>query len=231
MLLWRRLLTSIGKRGLKKTIQLVPQKTGVYLSKLDDQLFDIRNGTDTLEIVELDQLQIDSENKEKGIRYEPTRARPFFKVLNSIKLPADATFIDFGCGKGRVLMMAAEYGFRRVTGVDFSKELCDRAYKNISTYQSRRRNGTDIDILNMDAVDYPVRAEDTVFYFFNPFDETVLGRVLDNITASLNSSPRTVWLIYHNPLWSYVIERWSMFRKISTHEHAECRFFVYSNKK
>lgn len=231
MLLWQRTVKSIRKRGLIKTFLLIPRKMAVYISKLDDRWFDVRNGTDTFDVVELDQLDIDSENKEKGIRYEPTRARPFFKVLDGIKLPASATFVDFGCGKGRVLMMAAAYGFERVTGVDFSKELCERAHKNISAYQSRHRKDYVIDILNLDAVDYPVRAEDTVFYFFNPFDETVLGHVLDNIAVSLETYPRPVWLIYHNPLWSYVIERWPIFRKISTHEHAECKFFVYSNGK
>jgi len=227
---WQRLRASIKKRGLLKTALLVPQKAYVYLSKLGDRLFDLRYGTDTLEIVELDELDIGSENKERGIRYEPTRARPFFSMIAALALPFDIGFVDFGCGKGRVLIMAMECGFSKVTGVDFSPELCDVASKNVAKYQAKRNTCADVGVYNVDAVDYRVRDDDAVFYFFNPFDETVFSQVMDNIMTSLSSSPRDVWLIYHNPLWRHVIERWSMFKEAGTYHHAECKFVVFTNK-
>jgi SAM-dependent methyltransferase len=231
MRLWQRFKVSVDKRGWLKTAILVPGKLRASISLLGDRVFDIRNGTDTFEVVELNRLDIPSVNKARGIRYEPTRARSFFKVMNNLALPADGCFVDFGCGKGRVLIMASECGFKRITGVDFSRELCERAKENVSTYRSRRNNGAEIKVVNIDAVDYEVQKDDTVFYFFNPFDEMVLGRVLDNITDSLSTSPRHIWLIYHNPLWRRVIERWTMFNAVASFKLAGGEFVVYTNKE
>src|ERR1700710_2266387 len=35
--------------------------------------------------------------------------------------------LDLGCGKGRVLAIAAAYGFKEIIGVDFSPALCEDA--------------------------------------------------------------------------------------------------------
>lgn len=231
MLLWRRFIGSVGRRGLLKTVLLVPRKIGVLASVVVDWFWDVRNRTDTMNIIELDELDITSANKDRGIRYQPTRARPFVKVMSALKLPVGGGFVDFGCGKGRVLMMASEFGFERLTGVDFSGELCERARENLRGYLSRRRRSAEIDIHHADAVDYPVREDDVVFYFYNPFDDVVLDRVLDNVVVSLESSPREIYLIYNNPLWRGAIERRPMFDKVAAFEHAENRFLVYSNKR
>lgn len=231
MSLWRRFTESVNKRGLLKTALLVPRVLGVFVSKFEDQFFDIRKRTDTFGIVELDRLDIRSTNKGRGIRYEPTRAKPFFKVMSDLALPTDGRFVDFGCGKGRVLIMASECGFKKITGVDFSRELCDKAMENIRAYQAGHRNDADIEVVNADAVNHTIRPDGTVFYFFNPFDEVVFGKVLDNITDSLAASPRNIWIIYHNPLWRRVVERWTMFKKISSFKIVDCEFVVYTNKE
>lgn len=229
--MWRRISASIKKRGLLRTVLLVPQKTYVCLSRLADRLFDLRHGTDTSDIVELERLEISSANKERGIRYEPTRARAFFSLMSVLRLPVGRGFVDFGCGKGRVLIMAMECGFSKVTGVDFSRELCALAGENIARYQSKHDVRADVGVYNVDAVDYRVHDDDAVFYFFNPFDETVLARVMDNITGSLAAAPRDVWLIYHNPLWKHVIERGAVFKEVLAYQYAECKFIVYNNKE
>ena len=226
----QRVIASVKKRGLFRTILLVPQKTYVCLSRFSDRLFDARYGTDTFDKVELDRLEIPSKNKERGIRYEPTRARAFFSLMGGLRIPLDSGFVDYGCGKGRVLVMAMECGFSKITGVDFSPELCAIAEENVTTYRSKHDKHADVGIYNVDAVDYRVRDDDAVFYFFNPFDETVLARVLDNIAHSLAAAPRDVWLIYHNPLWKHVIERRLMVKEVTTHRYAECTFVVYTNK-
>ena len=45
--------------------------------------------------------------------------------------------MDLGCGKGRVLMLAVEYGFARVTGVDYSASLCEIARRNLDVLRAR----------------------------------------------------------------------------------------------
>ena len=43
------------------------------------------------------------------------------------------SFVDYGSGKGRVLMLAAAYPFRRILGVEFSESLDRVARDNIAT--------------------------------------------------------------------------------------------------
>lgn len=45
----------------------------------------------------------------------------------------EVTFVDVGCGESRVLLMAAEFPFRQIVGVDASETLCDIAWKNVRT--------------------------------------------------------------------------------------------------
>ena len=73
---------------------------------------------------QLEDLGIASENKQRGVRYEPTRARPFRTLLRRLDPPTSSGFVNVGCGKGLVLVIAAEYGFKRVVGIEFSQELC-----------------------------------------------------------------------------------------------------------
>src|SRR5207302_1154673 len=58
-----------------------------------------------------------------------------FEYLQSIG--ANKSILDFGCGKGRVLAVAAWYGFNKITGIDFARELCEEARKNISPVQEK----------------------------------------------------------------------------------------------
>jgi len=70
-------------------------------------------------------------------------ARPYFatepwlfrQIMQA--LPVDFsqfTFVDLGCGKGRVLLMASDYPFQGIIGVEFMPELVSAAQKNIASY-------------------------------------------------------------------------------------------------
>ena len=51
--------------------------------------------------------------------YQATRAGRFDRVLRSVPIaPADYTFVDMGCSKGRALLLAARFGFRDIVGVE-----------------------------------------------------------------------------------------------------------------
>ncbi len=41
----------------------------------------------------------------------------------------------------------------------------------------------------------------------NPFDDSIVRAVLDNIAASAAQHPRDVWIAYYNPKWGAVIEQ------------------------
>ncbi len=209
--------------GLRRIVQSI-------LSVLQDYWFDLEYGVETGARVKLDDLEIPSENKTRGVGYEGTRVRHFGKLMNMLEFPDDSVFVDFGSGKGRILLEATKYGFKRVVGVEFSHELCEKARENLFTYKNRSNVNVDVEIVESDAVDYEIMDDENVFFMFNPFDATILRVLLDNIGASLKKKHRKIWLIYNKPLYRSVIDNHQTFARFVTYTYGGGEFDVYVNR-
>src|SRR5271166_1913671 len=73
--------------------------------------------------------------------YQPTEADLFREMLIALSQHSqsdfhDFVFIDLGSGKGRTLLIASDYPFRRIVGVDLLPELHQAAEENLSKYRS-----------------------------------------------------------------------------------------------
>ena len=108
----------------------------------------------------------------------------------------DFTFIDLGAGKGRALLMASDYPFKKVIGVEFMPDLCRAAQENIVNYASDRRKCAQVEMACMDARDYEFPDGSLVVYLFNPFSEPVFVKVMENLRRSLDQAPREVYVAY-----------------------------------
>jgi SAM-dependent methyltransferase len=120
-----------------------------------------------------------------------------FNYLRSIN--ENNNIVDFGCGKGRVLVVAAYFEFKNITGIDFAKALCISAEQNIQTTKLRYPSVV-FRIICDDVVNYKIEKEQNVFFFFNPFDEVVMLEVVKNILSSLKEKSRKVFIMYVNPV-------------------------------
>jgi predicted RNA methylase len=217
---WGKIVDSIKERGLRRTVEII-------LSKLGDFWYDIRFGTNTVRCIELYELEIKSENKYRGRFYQPTSARAFKALMNILDFPSDSVFVDLGAGKGKVLLMARDYGFKRVVGVEFSHELCEIAKRNLSVYRRKAVADVDVEIIESDVVDYEIKDEENVFFLYNPFDPVVMSSVLRNVDKSLEKKPRRIWLIYLTPVHRDVIERHRGFAKLGEYILGGSEFIVY----
>jgi SAM-dependent methyltransferase len=133
--------------------------------------------------------------------YQPTDAALFREMMAS--LPIDFrqfTFVDIGSGKGRTLLMASEYPFRRIVGVEILPELHRRAVENISAYTSPTQQCTQLEAVCADARDFHLPEGPLVLYLFNPLPDAGLTQLLANLRRSLHQDSRPVYLLYHNPL-------------------------------
>jgi hypothetical protein len=108
----------------------------------------------------------------------------------------DFTFIDLGSGKARVLLMASDYPFKRIIGVEFMPELHRTAQKNIANYSNDREQCRQIETLCMDAREFQFPAGPLVVYLFNPFCEATFAKVLENLRRSTEQSPRPIYIAY-----------------------------------
>lgn len=155
-------------------------------------------GADELE--SLGELGIDTEHATIYMPVSYKLLEEIFGQLNSVREPIPFThFIDIGCGKGRALCVAAAFGFQKLTGIDFSKELCDAANQNLAVTQHQFPN-LRYKIINNDAFYFEIPADADCIFLFNPFDEVILGGVVENIQKSMQANPRLLRILYVNPL-------------------------------
>jgi SAM-dependent methyltransferase len=132
-----------------------------------DTKFDRTFGVDTAGTVHLSDLRIDSPNWIYGISYWPTPSRTFQEAIAHLKINyEDFTFIDFGSGKGRVLLLACELPFKKIIGLEFSPELDAIAKKNIRNYRSGTRRCKDVTSACMDFTRFPLPKDPLVCFFY-----------------------------------------------------------------
>ena len=73
-----------------------------------------------------------------GGQYQPSEPTLFREIIESLPVPPDGfTFIDLGSGKGRTLLMASSFPFRRIIGMELLEELNAIAVQTIALSQRR----------------------------------------------------------------------------------------------
>jgi SAM-dependent methyltransferase len=196
---WRsRAVASIRKRGLAGTVQLFPTLVAANFKGDPDKRFDRRFHVDTAGILKPIELQSDSTFKNSNW-YAPSATHRFLRMLHHIKVDfRDYVFIDFGCGKGKALLLASRLPFRQIVGVELWSELFTVAEKNLKSYTGKRLCNT-FRLHRMDATEFPIPSEPGIYYFFDPFREEVMRKVLDNMRRSLAAAPREAYVVYCEP--------------------------------
>lgn len=106
--------------------------------------------------------------------------------------------VDFGCGKGRILTVAAHYGFTNITGVEFAPALCQLAEENLKKVHASFPDAI-IKIYCQDAQEFSIKPTDCILTFFNPFDKVIMLPVVKNIMQSYREFPRDMVVCYFNP--------------------------------
>ena len=133
--------------------------------------------------------------------YQPTEPALFREMMASLPIEFDEfTFVDLGSGKGRTLLMASEYPFRKIVGVELLAELHRAAEENIRDYRSPTQRCPQIEAVLADAREFELPTEPLVLYLFNPIRERALSEILERLRKSVEQAPRPVWVVYHNPL-------------------------------
>lgn len=188
---------SLYYRGFINTFKLLS-----YEGKYEKLL-----GINTHSIVNLDKLTLAGENTDQNHHYQGASYFILFSIFNELpKETKDLPLIDYGCGKGRALFVAEQCGFTHLIGVDIAKELIEDANRNKAIYKKKNPESS-IDFLFEDATKYKIPNNACVFYFFNPFGEEIMQKVINNIKESVKLNPRKIYCIYLNPKYKAVFEK------------------------
>jgi SAM-dependent methyltransferase len=111
-------------------------------------------------------------------------------------------FVDLGSGKGRALLLASDYPFREIIGVELSPELDRVARSNIARYSGVKSNllpQPPVITMQGDVTDFAWPPGPLIVYMWNAFTRPVMERVFRNLESSLKQEPRELYLVYVHP--------------------------------
>jgi SAM-dependent methyltransferase len=114
------------------------------------------------------------------------------------------TFIDIGAGKGRALLLASEFDFGRIIGVELLPELVKVARENVREFE-RRGIRSEIEVVCEDATNFTFPAGPTVIFLFNPLPQSSLRKFLENLERRLRQNSDPVYVAYANPIFEQII--------------------------
>lgn len=228
-----KLFRHIRTNGLNATSDVIAKNLRHSIRSTLEERFDHKFQIDTAGSIQLEDLTIDSDNKARGVYYEPTPPHVFRYILSKLDIDhREFDFVDFGCGKGRVVFLASQYPFRRVTGIEFAPELVEVAKHNIECGKSNGLNGENVDVLCMDATQFEIPDSKAVLYFYNPFDAMIMKAIAQNLETSFLKNRAEKYVIYYNPQNEVVFERLPFMKKVASEKRvvdfASPRFHGYS---
>tara|TARA_Y100000768_G_scaffold385972_1_gene373294 strand:+ start:193 stop:837 length:645 start_codon:yes stop_codon:yes gene_type:complete len=172
-------LQILKKRGIKS-----------FLNELvDNHFFDLFNNVET-------QIRVGKSNNSYHY-YAPIYNSVIKESFSSISDHKKLIFIDVGCGKGKAVLLALDFNFKKIIGVEINKNLSKICNENIKNYKFSK-NKKNISIINKNALDYKV-TDENVFFFFDPFSENILNIFLKKIISSIKKRKRVIYIIYANP--------------------------------
>ncbi len=126
------------------------------------------------------------------------------------------SFIDLGCGKGRAVLMASEFGFREVVGVELHAALAKTAEANIAMWTAAGRAVCPVRIVCQDATEFVFPQGASLVYLFHPFTAPVFKRLIERLEVDFAQRPGMLDLIYFNPEAGELLEAHGGFKLLWT---------------
>jgi hypothetical protein len=148
---------------------------------------------------ELSRLTIRNGDISRSSRYEAVNFYILEALLQRItEMGAGRSFTDLGCGKGRAMAVAAHYGFTTIRGIDFAAEVCKSAEENMRNI-TQLFPSVQYEVICDNVAEYKIQPDESVFFMFNPFDDTTIRTFLEKVERSIDRFPRTVYFLYASP--------------------------------
>jgi SAM-dependent methyltransferase len=199
---------SIHHRGIAGTLQAaannLSRKVGPQHAP-QAHPFDLENGADTGGLItgaDLASGHSSDRHIEGYAAVPPSRFRNMLARWQASNPPhalAEYTFIDIGCGKGRALMLACEYGFREVVGVELNPSLAAIAQTNADLWTAAGKARCPIRVERGDAVDLKFSPGPCVVFLYNPFGAALMQRLANRMAEEFKDYPTSLEVLYCKP--------------------------------
>ncbi len=208
-LLGKKVSKAIGERGAVGTALLGARFIrGAVKSRLNGEVrraekyaraFDARHHVDTCG--ELSPLAMNGPPVPGDLGYNGVNFHEFKELFERIAKEGSVdypktTFVDIGSGKGRALLLASEWPFLAIRGVEVWPELHEKACANIASYRNENQRGRDLASVLLDARAYEFPETPLLVFAYEPFDSPAPFReIIDRLLASLSKEPRPLLIV------------------------------------
>ena len=167
---------------------------------VDEIRFDLRHGTETMRPREIAALPLAGGSREDGVQYQAAAPRVVRALLDRLPAAArDGTFVDYGCGKGRALLLAGESGFRHLVGIEFAPGLAAVCRRNLRRSRVLPA-GVSSTVMEIDAAAHVPPEGTLVAFLYNPFHGATLSQVVERLRLRAARHPSDLWVVYVNPV-------------------------------
>jgi SAM-dependent methyltransferase len=212
-------------------VRYYPRRMRTLAVRRRNLAFDRAYGVDTATPIKIGALDVDGTSWLYGSSYEAVSDRDLFEIVSLLKIEhSEYTFIDLGSGKGKALLLASDYPFRRIIGVEFSQQLHEVAVQNIAQYKKDTQLCRDIRSVCADAMTYELPDESMVVFLANPFGVEVMSVVVERLEALLKSGQRKIFVAYLFPLNRAPFDRSPMFQEVASSDRPAGGVVVYEGR-
>ena len=132
--------------------------------------------------------------------YVPTPYSVLERLADSGLIRKGDVLLDYGCGKGRVGFFLSYRVKAKTIGIEYDERIYQGALEN----RKNTVSGIKPDFVLTRAEEYEVPPEVNRCYFFNPFSEEILRKVMARIIESWYDDPREVFLFFYYPADEYI---------------------------
>jgi predicted RNA methylase len=178
--------------------------------------FDRLHGVETSKTVARDGLTgMSAELREHAGEYIPTNPALFRRIMRKSGIePSSFTFVDLGCGKGRIVIAAANYAFRAIVGVEADAALYAVAQQNLRRWgqgDSRRRRAQ---VVHADARTFELPEGNIFVFMYSPFRGRIFDEVAKRLATAAGDPDRAVVIAYSSDREAEALERTGRFTRV-----------------
>jgi SAM-dependent methyltransferase len=201
--------------ALKRSLDHAPFARKLYKVWDRGHPFDREFGVDTLGALAEDQITRDKRLAAQIAGYlgsQPSIVRRSLAALGPVE---EYTLLDFGCGKGRAAIVASEFPFRQVIGVELSPVLSAQAHANVAIIASRFPERPGITIINANVLEFALPPGKLAIFAFHPFGAEILAGMVKRLEAALAGLTPHIFFVYDNPTYADVLDASPAFQRFS----------------
>lgn len=162
-----------------------------YLDTIIDQFLNIKT------------IKKSEDKKNENVNYYNYLPTSYFfleELFTKYKFEPTDYFVDIGCGKGRVLIMAMLFGAQNVCGIEVSKEICDELEMNLEKVtRIQQLKKIKHEIINKSILDIEIQKDWNKFFMFKPFNNEISREIIKKIYLAKKNDERNNYLYLYHP--------------------------------